>query len=118
MVSDFWRRVFTASAVVVAVMMAVSAEARADDNFAFMSGPTLYKMCSAEVGTGRELACIAYVEGINDAMATTALFGQHKCLLGVEPDQVVDVVKKYLGAHPVPRDSVAASLVAHALAPL
>jgi hypothetical protein len=62
------------------IMISVFTTAMAQDNIVFMTGSKLYEACSAEPGTGGELACIAYVQGVNDAMAAAGVAGQRGTL--------------------------------------
>ena len=93
-------------------LMAVNAGARAD----FMEGNDLYDACTGPDDS--KLVCLGYVMGIADApQAPAAVKRSPMCVSeDVTAEHVVDVVKRYLAAHPEKRHLPASWLVAHALA--
>jgi hypothetical protein len=114
----WWRRLFAAGAVIAAVV-AVSAEARADyDVPAFEGGNELYQKCGAN-----RVYCLGYVGGVSDAISagegSTGPISTHAlCLPGpgrVSQGQELDVVLQFLTQHPELRQYGAAYLVARAL---
>src|SRR5215472_5151716 len=108
----WWRRLFGAGAVVVAVM-SVIAGARAAD---FKDGNKLYAHCAAIGAFIGYAYCQAYVEGVADAMSGNSIDGHTACVPdGVTVQQVVDVATRYLAANPAERHFAASGLVAHAL---
>jgi Ssp1 endopeptidase immunity protein Rap1a len=86
--------------------------ATAEKGTGFLNGNDLYDWCVkplAPPGT----ACADCVAGAADVLAYDGKFCP---LVGVSPEQVVDVVRQYLTAFPERRHYAAASLVADALA--
>jgi hypothetical protein len=103
-------RLFAAGAVVAAVM-AGSAGARAD----FRDGNQLYAECPPE--SGYRLFCQGYIAAITDAARHAPVAGHKVCgSADVTLGQMVDVVRRYLEAHPELRHFPAEDLVAEALA--
>jgi hypothetical protein len=102
----------TTGALVVMAMVA-SAGARAADDTVFETGNDLYRDC-----TSVDLrACIGYIKGINDAMATASLRGNGKCVPNeVTGGEVVDAVIAIPRAHPERRPLAGLVLVSEALA--
>lgn len=100
------RRLFTAGAVVVAVM-AVSVGARAA-----IDGNKLYRYCRSG-----STYCAGYVTSIAHVMSTGAVVGGFTaCTQGAANTQMVEVVKRFLERHPEARQNAAGRLVAQALA--
>jgi hypothetical protein len=104
-------RLFAAGVVVVAVVVAANAGARAE----FMEGNDLYDACT---GPDSKLVCLNYVMAIADAAQAPAAVKRSPMCPGSEvvAEQVVDVVTRYLAAHPEKRHLSAPLLVANALA--
>ena len=104
-------RLFAAGAVVVAVVVAANAGARAE----FMEGNDLYDACTSP---DSKLVCLGYVMAIADAVQAPAAVKRSPMCPGSEvmAEQVVDVVTRYLAAHPEKRHLSAPLLVANALA--
>jgi hypothetical protein len=115
------RRLFAAGAVVVAVV-AVSVGARAD----FRTGNELYADCTSSDGTDR-IFCQGYIAAIVDAARLRApggglgpgvAGGYRMCITasaGGTLQQMVDIVVKFLTAHPEERHLPASPLAAGAL---
>ena len=103
-------RKIAAMAVAAAAMSigGVTAEAGA-----FADGNFLYAKCLA----GADL-CLGYALGIADVLASgSAVNGLTACFTAqMTGEQVRDVVKQFLAAHPQSRHLGAAGLAAHALA--
>lgn len=99
---------------VIAAIMAVSTETRAD----FVSGNKLYETCtSSEVSS--LLICDGYTEAIFDAAGQppNGVLGWEHCGRGgVTLRQVEDIVVRFLRTHPEKRDFGAAGLVGQAVA--
>jgi len=111
-VRKWWHRLFAVGAVVVAAM-AVGAQGRAAQGvftqFRSISGNQLYEQCRV-----RSAFCYGYVEGISDG--TYRLPNYELCFPeGVTAKQLVDVVTRYLAAHPETWHIEAGPLVAVAL---
>ena len=89
---------FAAGAVVVAVVVAANAGARAE----FMEGNDLYDACTSP---DSKLVCLGYVMAIADATQAPAAVKRSPMCPGLEvmAEQVVDVVTRYLAAHPEKR---------------
>jgi len=109
-----WLRVFTAGAVVAAVM-AGSAAAKAANYF---NGNQLYEACSRASNVGDFSFCQGYVAGIAAAMSNgDTIYKRRACVPeDAELLQVMLVVWQFLSAHPETGDLRAAGLVAQALA--
>lgn len=106
-----WRRLFTAGAVMVAVM-AVGTEAKADR---FVDGNRLYELCWPNSRSNS--FCGDFVVGIADALMVGRVGHWTACIPnGATDDQVVDVATRFLDAHPAERPRAARELVAQALA--
>ena len=104
-----WWRLFTAGAVVAAVM-SVSVGARGSGGF--MDGNDLYGFCAS---SGTFQKCSGYIEAVADAYSPINAY------IACEPPsipagQAVDVVRRYLATHPEQRYKPAWSLVMVALA--
>jgi len=107
----WWRRLFAAGVVLMAVM-AAGAEARADRA---IDGNRLYDLCRPN--SRSSTFCGDYVLSIADALMLGRVGRWTACLpIGVTDDQVIDVAERFLEAHPARRGSAASELVAEALA--
>src|SRR5262249_15835262 len=108
-----WCRLFGAGAVVVAVI-SVSAGARAD----YRDGNQLYAECRSSP-EAKQLLCLGYVMAIaGAASAPNAVGADGFMVCGLEDvtvKQLLDVVIRYLSAHPEERPLSAFSLVVAAL---
>jgi hypothetical protein len=104
-------QLFTAGAVIAAVL-AVSTKARADR---LVDGNRLYELCTPNSRSSE--FCDDYVLSVADALMVGRVGGWTACIPNsVTGNQVVDVVKRFLEAHPAKRRSAAFGLVAEALA--
>jgi hypothetical protein len=92
---------------VVAAVISAGVGARAE------SGNALYVACSH----GNVHFCAGYIAAIDDAARDDALSGHRACPPpGMPLGQEIDVVKRFLTAHPEKRHFSASSLVIDALA--
>jgi hypothetical protein len=108
----WWRRLFAADAVLMAVMAAsVAATAQV------MDGNKLYNNCGSSRPEAN-LFCRAYAAGIYDATLEQGYSGVKICAAdGATVGQMEDVVTQYLTSHPAERRHLSgASLVTQALA--
>ena len=100
-------------AIVAALSLPVPAQA------SYIDGNMLYGHCAGSL-EAPEAYCLAYVMGVVDAMelAEGASIGGFKACIPREAtvEQLTDIVKEWLGAHPEKRHLAAAGLVAAALA--
>jgi Rap1a immunity proteins len=105
------RGLFTAGAVVVAVM--VRGPATGEASRPLEDGNSLYGECK-----DLHLACVAYAVGIADAMSTGSQIGGYAACLqpNITRGQIGEVAIRFLAAHPELRHDAAAGLVARALA--
>jgi hypothetical protein len=97
-----------ALAVAVNLLWPVSADAQAAVSY-LETGNMLYADCSTSMG---RTACISYVMGVTDALS---LMGAICTPEHSTARQAIDVVVKYLGAHPEQRPLSAAMQVRGAL---
>jgi|ETNmetMinimDraft_35_1059890.scaffolds.fasta_scaffold260560_1 hypothetical protein len=87
----------------------------------FLMGQALHKECSADGGSCGESTCMAYILGVVDAGVGVGRRiewqgGWSACIpKGVTGNQMVEVVKKSLRAHPEDWHTQANGLVARAL---
>jgi hypothetical protein len=109
--TQLYRRLFGAGAVVVAVMSA-SAEARAD----VQTGNDLYAKCGTTSGAGIGVDfCLGYIAAVADVMRYEAIAGNMACIpAGAPVGQLEDIVTRFLAAHPELWHYGAQSLVAAA----
>ena len=118
------RRLFTAGSVVAAAM-AVSPEAVPPPEF--VTGNEIYAKCTSKVTSPPAKSavdhafCGAYVVAIFDTLSEGNKINGWSVPCppqqgeSVTPQKMVDVVTRYLGAHPETRQSGAPGQVAHAL---
>lgn len=105
-----WRQVFTAIAVVVAVV-ATAASARAN----FITGNDLYQHCTSSGGLESGQGT-GYLEAIVDVLETNRIYGGPACFPpGVQLGQVRHVITGALAANPAIRHLPADVLVSTAL---
>jgi Rap1a immunity proteins len=98
--------------LIVAVGLLWPASGYSKGLFVFTSGNQLLAMCSAPQGSEPLSRCLAYVAGVSDSVAELDyVCGTPAITVG----QSVDVVVKYLRAHPETRHLSGASQAAHAL---
>jgi hypothetical protein len=81
-------------------------------NAGFKTGNDLYRICVA-TDANSALTCYGYVDGVMDMMVFDSHMAKKSSCLpdGVQAQQAVDVVVKFLTEHPADRNFNAASLV-------
>jgi hypothetical protein len=83
---------------------------------AFKTGNDILTHCT-EQNLAETRRCWGYLEGVADAMVIHDVNGFTACFsVGVDSDQLKDIVLQYLRANPATRHYVAADIVARALA--
>jgi Rap1a immunity proteins len=101
--------------VLIAGLMASPAYA---DSASFMSGDALYSICT-DNDVGAYAQCIGYLEGVTDAMSHgETIFGWRSCVSvnrPISPNQIRDVIVRYLYDNPAKRQYTGASLIGAAL---
>lgn len=102
----------------VALALAVSAAAQetSDAELHYLDGNRLWDECRQTSEGPPTGSCQAYVLGVVDTMAASRQLQPGICLAAtMTSGQLVDVVRRYLAAHPERRHFTAATIVAAAL---
>jgi hypothetical protein len=101
----------------VMVILAGCACVRGDPLMYFEDGNKLYRECSSRMGAVDYDSCLAYVQGVADAMEVSRFTNaQGPCVpKHVQLGQVVDVTRAFLRKHPESRHKPAAALAIAAI---
>jgi hypothetical protein len=98
------------------LLLALALAATPEPPLSFFSGNDLHQHCQE---TETQVWCLAYVLGVNDALASVAAVGVAKPIICLSPTmqarQLMDTVKRHLEDHPETRHEGASGLVALAL---
>jgi Rap1a immunity proteins len=106
-----------ATVLIASPAAAVSPAPPPPESFATsQTGETLWTACGGSPAGRVPQTCSAYIVGASDGVALAAASARPFCLdARVQADELAEVVRRYMAAHPQSRSNSAAAVVAAAL---